>query len=118
MPKPNAQLHGQVRHSQVVTTFGPGSLLDLPTHSVIVGSLDHWIGVGEEGHQPRLVEKLKRLLGLPTLKLFSPPPDNEDATAPRTGITAWQFPEWFITQDVEKGDKGSVTRSRLLVNRK
>ena len=118
MPKPNARPHGQVRHSQVVTTFGPGSLLDLPTHSVIVGGLDHWTGVSEEVHETRLVEKLKRLLSLPTLKLFSPPPDNEDPTAQRTGITAWQFPEWFITQDVEKSDKGGVTRSRLLINRK
>jgi Domain of unknown function (DUF1998) len=58
------------------------------------------------------------LLSLPTLKLFSPPPDNEDPTAPRTGITVWQFPEWFITQTVERGEPGSVTRSRLLVHRK
>ena len=57
-------------------------------------------------------------MSLPTLKLFSPPPDNEDPTAPRTGITAWQFPEWFITQDVERGDRGGMTRSRLLVHRK
>jgi hypothetical protein len=118
MPRPNARPHGQVRHSQVVTTFGPGSLLDLPTQSVIVGGLDHWAGVSEEVHEPRLVEKLKRLLSLPTLKLFSPPPDSEDPTAPRTGITAWQFPEWFITQDVERGGRGGVTRSRLLVHRK
>jgi hypothetical protein len=93
MPKPHARPHGQVRHSQVVTTFGPGSLLDLPKQSVIVGGLDHWSGVSEEVHEPRLVEKLKRLLNMPALELFSPPPDNEDPTAPITGITAWQFPE-------------------------
>src|SRR5262249_23608018 len=52
------------------------------------------------------------------LRLFSPPPDSEDPSAPQTGITAWQFPEWFITQDVEKGDRGGVTRSRLLVHRR
>jgi hypothetical protein len=103
MPKPNARPHGQVRYSQVVTTFGPGSLLDLPTQSVIVGGLEHWTSVNEEVLEPRLVEKLKRLLNLPTLKLYSPPPDNEDSAAPKTGITAWQFPEWFITQDVERG---------------
>jgi hypothetical protein len=100
-----------------VTTFGPGSLLDLPTQSAIVGGLEHWFGVSEEVHEPRLVEKLKRLLDLPALKLYSPPPDNEDPTAPRTGITAWQFPEWFITQDVEVGGRGGTTRSRLLVHR-
>jgi hypothetical protein len=116
MTRPNARPHGQVRHSQVVTTFGPGSLLDLPTQSVIVGGLETWMGVAEEVHEPRLVEKLKRLLEVQALKLYAPPPDNEDPTAPRTGITAWQFPEWFVTQDVERG-RGGVTRSRLLVHR-
>src|SRR5213078_2263563 len=116
--RPNARPHGQVRQSQVVTTFGPGSLLDLPRQSVIVGGLDHWCGVGEEVHEPRLVEKLKRLLSQPALRLFAPPPDSEDPTGPRTGITAWQFPEWFITQDVERGARGGVTRSRLQVHRK
>src|SRR5437879_3302872 len=100
--KPHAKPPGQLRHSQVVTTFGPGSLLDLPKHSVIVGGLDHWLTRGDEVHEPRLVEKLKRLLDLPALKLYAPPPDNDDPTAPRTGITAWQFPEWFTTQDAEK----------------
>jgi hypothetical protein len=99
----------------VVTTYGPGSLLDLPTQSVIVGGLDHWSGVSEEVHEPRLAEKLKRLLELPALKLFSPPPDSEDPTAPSTGITAWQFPEWFVAQNVEQG---GLTRSRPLVHRK
>ena len=32
--------HGQMRQSQVVTTFGPGSLVDLPDYSVIVAGLD------------------------------------------------------------------------------
>ena len=29
--------HGQVRRSQVITTYGPGALIDLPRHSAIVG---------------------------------------------------------------------------------
>jgi Domain of unknown function (DUF1998) len=118
MTRPNARPRGQIRHSQVVTTFGPGSLLDLPKHSVIIGGLDHWSRVNEEVHEPRLVEKIKRLLDMPSLKLYSPPPDNTDSAAPITGITAWQFPEWFITQDVERTGPGNMTRSRSLVHRK
>lgn len=118
MSQPNKRPHGQLRHSQVVTTFGPGSLVDLPTQSAIVGGLEHWFAVTDEVHEPRLIEKLKRLLNLPTLKLFSPPPDNEDPTAPRTGITAWQFPEWFITQDVARSDRDGNIRSRHLVPRR
>ena len=38
----NKKPHGQVRQSQVVTTFGPGSMFDLPNHSVIVGGLEYW----------------------------------------------------------------------------
>ena len=40
-------------------------MLDLPNHSVLVGGLEHWRGTGEELNEPRLVEKLKRLLELP-----------------------------------------------------
>jgi hypothetical protein len=112
----HARPHGQVRRSQVLTTFGPGALLDLPTHSVLIGGLDHWKGAEEEVHEPRLVESLKRLVAAPALKLFQPPADNEDPSAPPTGIAAWQFPEWFTTQDLETSPRGA--RSRLLVHRK
>ena len=26
----------------VLTTFGPGSMVDLPDHAVLIGGLDHW----------------------------------------------------------------------------
>ena len=39
---------GQIRQSQVVTTFGPGAMLDLPNHSVLVAGLDHWSAGGDE----------------------------------------------------------------------
>src|SRR3954463_1993278 len=92
-----AKPHGQIRQSQIVTTFGPGAMLDLPNYSVLVAGLDEWSRGGDEGIEPRLVDKLQRLLDVPTLKLYAPPPDQEDPTAPPTGITGWQFPEWFIT---------------------
>jgi hypothetical protein len=67
-----------------------------------------------------LVDKLKSLFDPPlqNLKLYSPPPDNEDPSAPQTGITAWQFPEWFITQDVDIEASRGPTRSRMLVHRR
>ena len=42
---------GQIRQSQVVTTFGPGAMLDLPNHSVLVAGLDYWSAGGEEIHE-------------------------------------------------------------------
>ena len=45
-PRRGGQLKpaGQLRQSQVVTTFGPGAMVDLPDHAVIVGGLEHWNG--------------------------------------------------------------------------
>ncbi len=42
------------RLSQVVSTFGPGAMIDLPTRSVVVGGLDLW-EMGERciHHHPR-----------------------------------------------------------------
>ena len=39
--------HGQIRRSQVITTWGPGALLDLPRYAVIVGGLDTWPKVSD-----------------------------------------------------------------------
>jgi Domain of unknown function (DUF1998) len=109
--------HGQVRQSQVVTTFGPGSMFDLPNHSVIVGGLDYWT-LGDEVLEPRLVAKLRDFLTIPTLSLHAPPPDNEDPTSTqKTGITCWQFPEWFITQGALATESERSTRSRRLIAR-
>ena len=109
--------HGQLRQSQLITTFGPGSLLDLPKYSVLVGGLDHWLNKGDELPEPRLIDKLKRLLDVQNLKLYAPPPDNQDPNSSPTGITVWQFPEWFVTQDVQASDKERNVRSRYLVHR-
>lgn len=116
-PKPGARPHGQIRQSQIISTFGPGALADLTNHSVLVAGLDHWLEGMEEIHEPRLVAKLERLLGVRNLRLYAPPVDSPDPTAPRTGITAWQFPDWFITQDVEEDSVRRTTRSRYLVRR-
>ena len=113
----NKKPHGQVRQSQVVTTFGPGSMFDLPNHSVIVGGLEYWTK-GDEILEPRLVAKLKELLQIPSLALYAPPPDNDDPTSTqKTGITCWQFPEWFITQGALATESGRSTRSRRLIPR-
>lgn len=109
---------GQIRQSQIITTFGPGALVDLPAYSVIVGGLDHWRPPGaEEISEPRLVAKLRAVLNVPTLTLRTPPPHFDDPGAPTTGITAWQFPEWFITQDVIEDPLRPQVRSRYLLNR-
>lgn len=105
-----------MRQSQVISTFGPGAMMDLPRHSVLVAGLEYWTPGGEDVYEPRLTEKLRRLLEVPSIQLRTPPPENEDPTAPKTGIDAWQFPQWFITQDVNTAESGF--RTRMLVHRK
>lgn len=108
---------GQIRQSQIVTTFGPGAMVDLPDHAVIVGGLDNWIGYRERPiFEERLAAKLKALLRVDSVDFFAPPADRDDPNAPITGITAWQFPEWFIAQ-FEVREDGFPTRSRPLVHR-
>ncbi len=107
---------GEIRQSQLVTTFGPGSMMDLPNHSVLIAGLDFWSLGGQPIAEPRLSQKLARVLDVPTIDLRTPPPTDDDPTAPSTGITGFQFPEWFVTQDLEGQSGGS--RSRLLVHRK
>lgn len=110
---------GELRQSQVVMTFGPGSMLDLPSHSVLVGGLEYWSAGGNEISEPRLAAKLSQQLGIPNVRLVTPPPEQDDPAGPPTGITCLQFPEWFITQDLEAGEHSAGSgRSRMLVHRK
>jgi hypothetical protein len=111
----DVQPHGQIRQSQIVTTFGPGAMIDLPDYAVIVAGLDHWTGY--QSHpivEDRLAAKVRNLLGRP-FTFYAPPTDNDDPMAPVTGITAWLFPEWFIAQHEIRDASG--VRSRPLVHR-
>lgn len=112
MNRPN----GTIRQSQIVTTFGPGSMVDLPDYAVLTSGLDYWTRGGETISEPRLSRKLAELLALPTIELRTPPPADKAPDAPLAGIPAFEFPEWFVTQDILRG--GSSTRSRMLVHRK
>lgn len=109
--------HGQIRRGQVITTYGPGALIDLPRHSAIVGGLDTWPKTAdlEEIVEPRLTAKLQLMTGVKAPRLFAPPPDENDPRESAKGIGAWRFPEWFVVQEASSGER---ERSRRLVHRK
>ncbi|HEY3566877.1 MAG TPA: DUF1998 domain-containing protein [Thermoanaerobaculia bacterium] len=111
--------HGQIRRSQVVTTWGPGSLIDLPKASAIVGGLDTWPkpSLLEEIPEPRLARKLELMTGVTAPKLFAPPSDENDPGAKPIGIRVWRFPEWFVVQE-KAGSGGERKGSRRLVPRR
>lgn len=109
--------HGQIRRSQVITTYGPGALIDLPRHSAIVAGLDFWPTTTEldEVIDGRLTSKIERMTGVPAPRLYAPPPDTAVPGESPTGIRAWRFPEWFVVQEADRGDER--LRSRRLVHR-
>lgn len=113
---------GQVRRSQVLTTFGPGALVDFPKHAAIMGGLESWGDPDRDGFQQvfeeRLEAALRRRERNPGLRLFSPPtsPDNPDD--PPRGIAAFEFPEWFVEQPSEGQIGQDGFRSRRLLHRR
>jgi len=109
----------QLRSSQVITTYGPGAMVDLPDDAVIIAGLDHWRYHSGKPiptvNEPRLVAKLENLLGVAGVTLRKPPPAIEEKGF-TPDISAFYFPEWVISQ------RQTVTpqkyRTRRLVNRK
>lgn len=113
----SVKAHGQIRRGQVINTFGPGALIDLPRHSAIVGGLDGWPKPSEldEIIEPRLTRKLQLMIGLPDPRLYAPPADDDDPGGKPSGIRVWRFPEWFVVQERIGGDEKE--RARRLVHR-
>jgi hypothetical protein len=106
----------QLRSSQVITTYGPGSMVDLPEGSVMIAGLDNWnydLTAIPAIDEARLLDKLRRLLEVQNLTLRTPPPSTEDARAFHPNVVAWRFPEWFIVQRTETTREG-YRRRRLV----
>lgn len=111
--------HGQLRRGQLITTFGPGAMIDLPRYSAIVGGLDScWPRVSdlEEIVEPRLSQKLQSMTSVRSPRLLAPPPVSSDPSKPSRGVEVWRFPEWFVVQ--EESGEAERGRSRRLVHRR
>ena len=107
---------GQLRQSQVITTYGPGALIDLPRQSAVIGGLDTWPSGLEEVVEPRLARKLQAMTGITHPRLYAPPPAPREPWGPARGIGAWPFPEWFVVQEA-LGQSQERQRSRRLAHR-
>lgn len=102
-----AKPDGELRQSQVVTTFGPGAMVDLVKRSVVIGGLEHWqfpngqfVALDDPRLRRSLLDRLRVLdpdLSLDTTNYFRMPPEHDDRepSAP-SGIRALQFPRWFV----------------------
>jgi hypothetical protein len=100
---------GQIRQSQLVTTFGPGAMVDLVDRAVVIGGLEHW-GYGQKGAVTLDDARLRRSL-IPRLKALDPDLDlaregyfrmapEGDGRDPfvGVGVRALEFPRWFVCQ--------------------
>ena len=92
---------GELRPSQVLTTFGIGAIIDLPNISVMVMGLEDWpmrdtVEIGEE----RLLASVRDALGHQVQALRSAPvapetsPGNPFTPSPLVGIPVAPFPRW------------------------
>lgn len=114
------------RLSQLISTFGPGAMIDLPTRSVLVGGLEQWDMTGNAFRtlpEPRLTSRLEQLLkdqgrldSAATLTLRTPPTTLDSREGVPRGVAAPIFPTWFICEQVETHSSGTTnTRRRRMV---
>ena len=103
------QPDGAVRQSQIVTTFGPGSMLDLLNDAVLVGGLDFWNydksltipHIDEPRLRDAIVERFRQL-GRELSQEYPfrrPPAGNDREPARTTGIQVLEFSQWFVCQN-------------------
>jgi Domain of unknown function (DUF1998) len=117
--KPNRPPDGEIRHSQLLSTFGPGSMVDLPEASVLIGGVNHWKfderrEIIEERLSSKICERLsKKHPGLNNIKLYEPPCGSNNYA----GVKAFQFPFWFVaqTENTWTSPTGKIYRTRPLV---
>ncbi|MEP7217265.1 MAG: DUF1998 domain-containing protein [Bacteroidota bacterium] len=94
---------GELRPSQALTTFGIGSIIDLPHLSVIVMGLGEWPAhdATEIGEQ-RLLATVQDVLGkqVKSLRSAPVPPDTRNANpfdaSNLVGIPVAPFPQWMV----------------------
>ncbi|MBN2717056.1 MAG: DUF1998 domain-containing protein [Deltaproteobacteria bacterium] len=82
---------GDVRPSQVITTFGPGAIVDLQTMSVIVAGIDGW-QTGEENEIHEI--RLEQTLGVE--RFFSAAPSEGGMFGKKGTIPSYLFPRYQV----------------------
>lgn len=100
----NFKIVGEIRKSQIVTTYGPGSLVDFPRMSAIIEGIDNWENtLGKRNFEKMKIHErnLEQILGK---KFFIQPQLMEDKISDK-GITARRFPEYCYCPECGVLDK-------------
>lgn len=92
---------GQIRPSQLLWTYGPGALVDLPNLSVVTMGLDRWdTDRCPPLEEARLLSAVQRVLGPQVTRLRMPPITKDESTDPfspesKIGVPVKPFPRWL-----------------------
>lgn len=95
---------GELRPSQILMTFGIGSVVDLPGLSVMLMGLNEWDpAYCVEINEPRLLATVQKQVGGQVQRLYSPPvaPDTAFQGSPfdeswLIGVPVASFPRWVV----------------------
>ncbi|MDY0167606.1 MAG: DUF1998 domain-containing protein [Thermoguttaceae bacterium] len=95
---------GDLRPSQILTTFGVGSIIDLPNIAAMVMGLDDWpIHYSSEVNEERLLASVQNALGGQVRRLLTPPRAEETSSTPNAfdersyiGVPVAPFPRWMV----------------------
>ncbi len=97
-PRPD----GELRLGQVITTYGPGALVDLLHEAILIPGLDHWRYGKGAAHFEIQADDLARNLRArdfnlnPSMPFRAPPLATDDQPSPSIGIGPIEFPSWFV----------------------
>ncbi|GIV04350.1 MAG: hypothetical protein KatS3mg015_3180 [Fimbriimonadales bacterium] len=92
---------GEVRPSQLLWTYGPGALIDLPNLSVVTLGIDQWEKDRcQPIQEPRLLAAVRKVLGPQVENLRMPPFRKRESVDPwsaeaNIGIPVRPFPRWM-----------------------
>ncbi len=92
---------GEVRPSQLLWTYGPGALIDLPSLSVVTQGIDHWDKDRcQPIHEARLLAAVRKVLGQQVENLRMPPFQKSDlvdvwSAEATIGVPVRPFPRWM-----------------------
>lgn len=77
---------GKIRRAQIITTFGPGAIVEMPEYTVIMGATDYWKPESPSFHEPNL----QKLLHVSNFKM----PYTSDSQSPKGNpdVPALRFP--------------------------
>lgn len=92
---------GDIRPSQLLWSYGPGALIDLPSMSVLTMGLDRWeYARCTPVDEARLLAAVRRVMG-PQVESLRMPPTNVEEGPADYGVPVKAFPVGYDASNVE-----------------